>query len=338
METTKDVLNDYIYRNINRIDLTRPLNPEENKKYIVLDCSLCGGKGEAYMHHDGEVMHCNRKNKCGKNIHIWKYIKDSRGLSSNFEVFKILADSANYTLPELNSDEMLRIEDAIKRNNLIEEAQDFFKENLWYPIGKDFLKYLLEERGYSQEDIRLMNLGFNPGYADTCKYLIDKGYSKERFDEVFKWIASRDTHKLTIPYRNHKGNLINIYGRINPGLNEEEHGGKYMPYGAASKACPFNMYKVHGASEIIIVEGYLDASIADARGMKNVIGIGGSQIPQEQFKMIVESKPKCVYLALDSDNAGIKGTIDAIERFNKTSIEVRVVTLPFINPSDSNDN
>jgi hypothetical protein len=110
-------LKDDIYPKLNRMILLSDLDPNICGKYISLTCPQCKHH-EAFIWIDGEVIICNRKNKCGTNTHIWRYIKESKGFTTDFEVIKYLADLAGVPMPELNSEKMKRMEEYQKKIDL----------------------------------------------------------------------------------------------------------------------------------------------------------------------------------------------------------------------------
>ena len=66
------------------------------------------------------------------------------------------------------------------------------------------IKKYLFDRGYSDQDIDNMELGFIPGQKKLFEYLVKKGFSKSTIDQFIK--IGKDTrigttHNLTIPYR-----------------------------------------------------------------------------------------------------------------------------------------
>lgn len=322
---TNELLYDHIYPNIDRIALLSKLKPHRFGNYIMLKCPGCQEEGAAYIYDDGTRINCNHRNKCNYDNSLWDYVQQDQAISDQ-ETLRVLADYAKITLPELSPDAMHKFETAQQEAILLRNAHDFFVKQLQGPWGQKSKDYL-HSRGYSNEDIFAMELGHNPGCKKTFEYLKTKGYREDQIKVILPYLPDRDDHQITIPYRDYRGNLISIWGRLNAELNEDDHGRKYLPYMETSKASPLNMHKARRYDEIVIVEGFLDPLIATARGMDNVIGICGAKITNEQFNRIIEYKPERIFLCLDNDKAGIEGTENAIKRFNAKSVEVLVVAL-----------
>ena len=61
----------------------------------------------------------------------------------------------------------------------------------------------LEARGYPQEDVKAMELGFIPSQESSFKRLQELGYSQTAINELSLQVDTRigTSHRLTIPYR-----------------------------------------------------------------------------------------------------------------------------------------
>jgi len=324
---TSEILHNHIYPNINRSELLKALNPKQGPDYLTVDCPACQQKGKAFIYNDTTIITCNAKNNCGKTTSLWDYVQTPKNFS-NKETLLELARYAHYNLPEPNAESWLRFEIVQKHTCLIKDVHDFFVEMLLKPQGQAVRDYL-HSRGYSDADIFTMELGCNPGHEETCKYLEKKGYKEQLINDVCQYLPYRNNHQLTIPYRDIKGNITSIWGRLNNGLKEDEQHQKYMPYTKdASKAFPINLYKARRHAEIIVVEGFIDALIASAKGMENIIGICGRDLTKAQLDAIIECNTRRIYLALDADKSGQVGIDNAIKKLSRAPIEVFVVTLP----------
>ena len=100
---TKEILDNYIYPNLNIEDLLSELNPKNKGKYFTLTCPNCGKK-EAFITIKPTlkpIIICNRKNKCAYVSSLWNYLKFSRNLSKK-EVLELLAQYSNVDLSEFN--------------------------------------------------------------------------------------------------------------------------------------------------------------------------------------------------------------------------------------------
>ena len=182
----------------------------------------------------------------------------------------------------------------------------------------------LKNRGYNEDEIEKMELGFYPSYQRTVKHLNDKGFSDEKIFEIFKWLkidpTKREDYQLVLPIRNQVGNLITLYGRV---INTETKD-KYKPLSDAEKIKDifFNIHKAKKENKITIVEGHLDALIADVKGFKGIVATGGANLTAKQLESLENYKINQVVLALDKDKAGEEGILKAVNFFATSNIKL----------------
>jgi len=81
--------------------------------------------------------------------------------------------------------------------------------------------------------------------------------------------------------------------------------------------------------EVVVVEGIKCALRAEARGMDNVVALGGKEFSDMQIHHLERVGVKRVTLLLDNDEAGVRGTINAIDKLIQAGgFEVFVAVLP----------
>ena len=166
MTDIREVLNE-IYPRLNREQLLSELKPERHGSYYLLTCPKCNKK-EAYIYDNKIHINCNRQNNCSYSQSLWDYVQERNGLS-NQETLIELAKLADVNLPENDlrsgnySDE--KYQESREQANLLEKAFNYMKMLLWEEQGTSVLKYLIE-RGYTQEEIKNMELSFYPPFAD----------------------------------------------------------------------------------------------------------------------------------------------------------------------------
>jgi DNA primase len=334
MSDIKDLLDYHIYPNLDRAEALADLDPRDKGSYYLLICPDCG-KREAYIYKTGLYIKCNRMDKCAYAISLWDYIQQKRGLT-NQETIQELAKLASYSLPSLEGYSHESAEKARKKANILEEALEFFKALLWTDKGKETREYLLKKRCYGEDEIKAMELGFNPGEEETRSFLIKKGYSQEEIKAVFKYLPWREDYKLVIPWRDPVGRLKSLWGRLVRLLKEgEKENDKYKPITEAEKGTLFNLHAAIGQKELRLVEGFLDALVAHIRGAKGVVGLGGDHLTKEQIENAKRYGVRQFTLCLDGDEAGQRGTEHALTLLNREGIPAFVAQLPeWFDPDD----
>lgn len=323
MSNTSEILNE-IYSKINKVEVFKELNPKEKGDYVELDCPFCLEHGAAFIYKNGCEIQCNRNINCGQKTTLWNYVQNKNNYGQQ-ETLKELASLANVYLPATtNGKDFQQLCDKQIEENLLTQVLAFYKKQLFEECGKTILEYLTKERGYSINDIQKMELGYNPGHKATLEFLKTKAFLPSDIERALKFLEFRDDHPLVFPYRDKFRQITSLWGRTLDRNTDK----KYLPYSDTKKDFPFNIDKTFNAKELVAVEGFFDSMIATARGLKNVIGLGGSHLTKPQLDIIIKGPCKRIYLALDNDTAGVKGTEKSIELLNETNIEIFVVTLP----------
>lgn len=212
------------------------------------------------------------------------------------QAVKTLADVVGLQLPkgDFNQESYQRYKD---QATLLEDCNSYFIYCLENSTGADEVRAYLSSRGYSDEDVKDMELGYIPSQDKLFKYLLSKGYSQSLIDEVVKLNKGiGSTHRLTIPYRSGgsvKGFKFRTIG---------DHKPKYLnSTGLDRLGGFFNLSGIKGDKDVVIVEGELDSLFATARGVENVVATGGSSIAPEQVRDAIKRGAKSFTLCLDRD-------------------------------------
>ena len=294
-------------------DLVPELNPRPSgARYLVVDCPGCGERGRAYLYRpDTERseprIRCNRQGNCAYSKSLLDYLieRDSKPF---FDVLKDLAERAHVDLPRSSPEAEERDRMARKEKEDLERYMDFFQKTLWSKQGADALQYL-RDRGYSVEDIQAMGLGCFPGKAKTLLFqgqVLKRESHPEALSHAME--GNREDFRIVFPYRGQDGSIRTFMGRLirEPGENE----GKYQPmgdYAGVQAQGPFNLHAVRGGTAIV-VEGFMDALLAEARGISNVVALTNSRLIGGQWEALRKHGVKNLILALDNDKAGLEGT------------------------------
>jgi len=164
--------------------------------------------------------------------------------------------------------------------------------------------YLTQERGLREATIEFFGLGLHAG----------KGIMQGR---------------VVIPIHNEQGELVAYAGRL-PGDPPEGEGKYKFPPNFHKSLVLFNLHRAreHATEGLIVVEGFFTVFEFWERNRKNVVALMGSSMSKEQERLIVETVgPKGrVLLALDNDEAGRKGSADALHRLS-SQVFVREMAL-----------
>ncbi len=246
------------------------------------------------------------------------------------DAVKKLAEVAGLQLPGLDVKDQDSYRRAQQRSSLMEEAAGYMRWSLLHADGaraEAVRKYLQEQRGYSMEDVEAMGLGYLPSWEKLKAYLVGEGHTEQAIEEALtigKDGRLGDTHTLAIPYRT--GSRIQGYAfRSVTGAEP-----KYLnSAGMDRKAGLFNLSPLKGTKDLVVVEGYLDALHATAKGMENVVAVGSAGLSPEHVQDAVAKGARKVTLCFDADQAGREGTDRALEVLKAfPSLKAYVAELP----------
>jgi len=264
----------------------------------------------------------------GETLSLVDYVMRRDGVEF-IQAVKTLADVVSLQLPtdpNFNKEDYQRYKD---QATLLEDCNSYFIYCLENSTGADEVRAYLSYRGYSDEDIKSMELGYIPDQNKLFKYLLNKGYSQSLIDEVVKLNKGiGSTHNITIPYRSGgsvKGFKFRTTGDTIP---------KYLnSTGLDRLGGFFNLSGIKGDKDVVIVEGELDSLSATARGVENVVATGGSSISSDQVKDAIRRGAKSFTLCLDNEPGKEEETAKRITSAIKVILgeevnRVYIVTLP----------
>ena len=321
MSTLKEIKENEIYPAIYR----RALNifPEFGFKETSLGyisttkAKITGEEGKAgavyfYKNNPGNLIDYTRG-----SVSIWDYIQKRDGLSGNYDTLLHLAKLAGVVLADLTPEQAERARKETERASLWEAVNNFLLESILNSKETEAQKVrdYCKGRGYELKPGGV-ELGYFPSQEKLKAYLKEKKYSEEeiRSLELDKDTRIGGSHRLTITYRDEIGRVKGIAVR-NIHHKEKESSPKYLYSKNLERGeILFNLRTLKGSKDLIIVEGLLDCLTAEAHGVENLVGIGGSSLTEIQTSLALQSRPEKITLCLDQDKAGAEGTRKAIEK------------------------
>ncbi|MCX6841644.1 MAG: toprim domain-containing protein [candidate division WOR-3 bacterium] len=306
------------------------LNAKDRGGYYELDCPGSGddGRGQARICKDdkGHIL-CNRLDEYAKPISLWDYVQ-KRDKLTPADTLKRLAELAGYALLSLDSETQARIRTVEEQASLLEAIADFFKAQMWTPRGRAVLDYL-KGRGYSEQELKGTEIGAFPPQGEITRFLASINVANPSDTLYALGLAGHglgETHKLAIPYRGPAGRLKGFAVRTTDPRMEP----KYLYTGRLERDTLFNLHQTRasGQSELILVEGYMDALMATGRGLPGVVALGAACLTEKQLEDALRCRTKRFTLALNNDAGGQNGTEQTLDLLDRRGIPGFVVTLP----------
>ena len=236
------------------------------------------------------------------------------------DVIRDLAQQFNIELPSAKGDSKQYNEEKLQVKNLLSKTCDYYHENLFsVPEAKGALDYLLK-RGITKEIIDEYKIGYSKkGYTDVqnhfkAEYTLN---IMEKSGLVVKTekgdVVDRFRHRIMIPIRDEMGNVIAFGARaIDEGQNPKYLNSPDTIFYNKSRV----LYGIDKAKDkmieddyVVIMEGYFDVISAQAAGLKNAVASCGTALTVDHVRMIAKySKSRRIFLAFDTDSAGLKAT------------------------------
>lgn len=291
-----------------------------------------------HVSREKQLYHCFG---CGASGNLVQFVQRTEGLDF-VEALKLLADRAGIVLPEEDQQVDYALHQKKQRiYQMNQAAARFFHHTLTEtPEGAAGLAYF-QERRLSPKTIRSYGLGFAPDqYTALCDHMKSLGYSEEelldaglvtkREDRIY----DRFRNRVIFPIIDLRGNVIGFGGRI-MGDAKEQNGYKPPKYLNSAETPVFhkgrnlfslNLAKKAQARQIILAEGYMDVISVYQAGVHNVVATLGTALTEDQARLLSKYCDE-ILLCYDSDEAGQKATIRAIEIINSVNGRARVIRL-----------
>ena len=279
---------------------------------------------------DKQIFHCFG---CGVGGNVITFISKIEGL--NFiETVQMLAERANIQLPTLeNSGDMQKeiLKDKVYKVN--EFTAEFYHQNLYKPQAKMGQEYV-KKRQLSNETLKSFRIGFSGKFDELYKELKKQGFGEQEILEsglVNKndrgQYIDRYRNRLMFPICDVRGRVIAFGGRVLDDskpkyINSPEN----VVYSKGRHLFGLNVAKKGDTKKLLIVEGYMDVISLHQRGITNVVAPLGTALTEQQGWLLRKNAEQII-LSFDSDEAGLKAKIKALDILPKMGCDLRVLQL-----------
>jgi DNA primase catalytic core len=215
---------------------------------------------------------------------------------------------------------------------LYREATEWYHRSIFHTENEKALTYMLQ-RGITRETIEKFKLGYSWSPRDLLYFLKEKWFdSKFLIDSGLFVSESRDKFygRIVFPIANTMWHTVAFTWRV-----MDDSLPKYLNSPASHIFDKSSiLYWLHLAKQAIsksgeayIVEWQMDTIALHQAGVDNSVWISGTALTKEHIR-ILRRFATTIYLALDSDNAGVKATFASIENLLNEDIEIRIIHIP----------
>ena len=318
-----DVISDYI----------KVQNSGANYKGL---CPFHGEKTPSfYINSQKQIYKCFG---CGEGGDVINFVMKMENLEF-MDAVKLLARRCGVEV-NTNMDEQskLKMEKIKKFQDIHTEAARYYFSTLL--SGKNYGYEYLRKRGLDDKTIKKFGLGFakkgERSWTELMEYLMSKGYDKETLVEcgLVTYKKEKDKYfdrfvnRVMFPIFDYRGNVIGFGGRVlDDSLPKYLNSPDTLIFNKK-----FNLYGLNFARKsivdrtIILVEGYMDLISIYQYGIKNVCATLGTALTVEQGNLL-KRYADTVIISYDSDDAGVKATLRAIDILVSVGINVKVLNL-----------
>ena len=281
---------------------------------------------------------------CGAGGNVLSFIMRIENIDF-IDALKILADRVHYNLPEQSTPSAKKR--AAERETtafLNKQAARYFYDHLNSESSDaKYVQRYLASRGVQPKLISRFGLGLSP---DKWDGLVEYLKQTNPEDLVAAGLATRgkkDTSKyydrfrsrLMFPIIDSRNRVVGFGGRIlestieNPDYKEA----KYVNtpdtslFHKSEQLYGLNIARKTRATEMIIVEGYMDVLAMHQAGFSNTVGVLGTALTDSHCRLLTRAGCKAVVLILDADEAGIKAALRAIPILVKSELKIKVLNV-----------
>ena len=274
-----------------------------------------------------QLYHCFG---CGAGGNVYSFVMAIESLDFPTAITH-LAERINYVLPTKgDTPAIVSQKDTLYKINT--DAARYFYENL--KKSEVAIGYV-KSRGLTATTAKKFGLGYSLDSWDALhNHLLSKGYTSDLIEKTGLCSKSKNGKyydrfrgRLMFPIFNLRGKIIGFGARA---LGDEQP--KYLNspetplYSKSESLYGINFAKKNLESEIIVVEGYMDAIALYQAGFYNVVASLGTSFTSTHGKTL-ERYAKTVVLIFDGDKAGETAALRAISVLKLTSLNIKILSL-----------
>ncbi len=194
----------------------------------------------------------------------------------------------------------------------------------------------LQARGFNQDTLTFFQVGYAPAQRNWFYWFLRKKNYSEDFLKASGLFSHRDGRvnpyfrdRIIFPIVNTRGEVIAFGGRTLGNLPPKYLNSPETPFfrkGANLFGLNQAIKSIREEKNFILVEGYLDVLALKQCGIDNAVAPLGTSLTQGQVKLLKRYSEKGVLL-FDSDEAGLRASRKAINLFESSDVQIRVVEL-----------
>ena len=276
---------------------------------------------------------------CGTSGNVIDFIMKINNISF-LEAITILAGKAGVFLPEPN---VLSLEDTQQKKQQISKMNRIAAKLYEYELRTNSnpgLQYF-RNRGLSAETIRKFGLGYAGRFGNKLYIELRKagfntneilesglvGYGQNRSSGSQDYY-DKFWNRVIFPIVNENNQCIGFGGRcLGDSKPKYLNSPETLIFNKGRNLYGLNIAKGNAKNGIMLVEGYMDVIALHQAGFNNAIASLGTALTPHQANLI-KKYTGTVFLAYDSDEAGVKAAIRAIPILSNAGVEAKIIKMP----------
>ena len=279
---------------------------------------------------DKQIFHCFG---CHAGGNVYSFLTKLEGISF-VEAVQMLAERANISLPTLeNNADSAREELKAKVFKVNEFAAEYYHQHLYQPDAKLAQEYV-KKRKLSNDTLKAFKIGLSGKFNELYNELKKQGFGEKEIlesglvnkNEKGQYI-DRYRNRLMFPICDPRGKVIAFGGRV---LDDSKpkyiNSNENIVYSKGRNLFGLNVAKKGDLKRILIVEGYMDVISLHQRGITNVVAPLGTALTEQQGWLLRKNAEQII-LSFDSDEAGLKAKIRALEILQNMGCDIRVLQI-----------
>jgi DNA primase len=284
---------------------------------------------------DDNFFHCFSCNESGDIISLVELVNQV----SFMEAIKWLVDTFTQDLSveveeffnQLSPEEKAFYE----KENCIVPSTKRERSNYHHRLLRPVVDYLVKDRGYDPTLIPMTEFIYWDTEANIRLFLNGKFPAmKNEIQQLDLIGAGGDVFRLAIPFRDRTGVITGFLKRAHTpkgfhiGTKQDV---RWDSTPGLKKNDLFGLNKIRKQTDLIIVEGYPDATYLPAIGIINIVAVGQAAFSEKYIEGLQAKGVKRLILALDNDkdsDTGIRNSEEICRLFAGTDISVFVIDPP----------
>lgn len=285
---------------------------------------------------------------CGKGGDVFRFVMDYENITFP-EAMRRLAERAHIVIEEDNTpgaSDSRALKD--KLLTIHEQITQRWQNALTTDAGSQIARDYIAKRRVPEEMVKLFRIGYAPdSWDDTVNWARSKDFDLELVAQAGLIIKreggegyyDRFRGRLMFPICDEQGRVVAFSGRV---LSGDEKMAKYVNSPETliftKGRVIFGLDKAKRAildrQVAVVCEGQLDMIACYGAGVQNTVAPQGTAFTAEHAR-ILKRYTKEVVLCFDSDNAGQKAAVRALDDLIHSGLAIRVASMPTPHDPDS---